>query len=90
MTNPNSLGAEERYKLVLTLINNSKANYRKVARLLNRLRRQLRPYRHICRETQLAQAELDAKQALKDTRLPDELKVALKQTMTEEFHFNFA
>jgi hypothetical protein len=86
---PECFGVLAFYRDLIYLVNKDKHSHRKVARLLNRIRRQMKPYGHIARQTQFETAQNDTRQALKDTRLTNQVKQALMRGMQYEFRFKF-
>lgn len=89
MTHPESFGKASLYGEAITLVQHNKYQWRKISRLLNRIRRQLRPHSHIHRPTQVKVAHDDVVQAFKDTKLPAPVIQAVKRGMEAEFQFVF-
>lgn len=84
-----SFGPARRYQEVILLVEDDRHSWRKIARLLNRTRRQLRPWSFVCRQNQFEQARNDVLQSLRDTRLTNQVKNALMRAMNIEFEFEF-
>jgi hypothetical protein len=84
-----SFGSMAFYGNVINVVRHNREWWRKVSRMLNKLRRRLHPWPSVDRETQLAYAYKDIVQSLKDTRLPIDVIENLKKGMEYEFHFKF-
>lgn len=67
----------------------NKNHWRKVARIIGKARRQMHPWTFVDKEGQFASTREYVQQALTDTKLPDEVKTALKEGLSLEFGFNF-
>ena len=89
MTNLASFGPIELYRSLIMLVNRNNDHWRKVPSLINQVRRQMHPWQHIDKEGQFASAREYVIQALKDTKLPDNVKAAVKEGLALEFGFNF-
>jgi hypothetical protein len=95
MKNIQSFGPIKFYGRLIPFLLNNKHHWRKVARLIVKLRRNTHDWsgdqdRGFCvdRENQLREAELYVKQALKDTNLPDHIRQTLRLAINTEFKFN--
>lgn len=84
-----SFGSVTYYRKLIILTNRNDEFWRKVAHILNKTRRDLRSWDVVDKETQKKEAEKYVQQAIRDTKLPDQIKDALKEGMTMEFGFNF-
>ena len=80
-----SFGSAKFYGRLIPVIINNKTHWRKIARLVGKLRFQIRPLNFVCRETQLESTEEYIKQALTDTKLPEYIKENLKWGIAAEF-----
>jgi len=89
MTNLESFGSVRHYKRLIDRVKDNPYLWRKVANLLTNLRRDLHPWQVVDRATQLREGEKYAIQALRDTRLPREVKIYLIMGMMSEFNFKF-
>ena len=75
MINLESFGSIKHYRPLITRVKDNKHLWKKVAHILNKLRRDLRPWQVVHRETQLKEGEKYVIQALRDTRLPRDVKI---------------
>lgn len=88
-THIESFGSFDDYAQVIMVVYYNREWWRKTARMLNKLRLQLRPWPHVDRESQRIQANKDAIHSLRDTRLPSDVIENLKKGMEREFQFKF-
>jgi hypothetical protein len=89
MTNLESFGSIRHYKLLILRVKDDKILWRKVSNILNNLRRDLRPWQVVDRTNQLREGEKYAIQALRDTKLPRDVKIYMITGMMSEFGFTF-
>jgi hypothetical protein len=89
MTNLESFGSIKHYRSLILAVKDNKELWRKVANILNNLRRDTRPWPMVHRPTQLKVAEEYVVKALKDTRLPRDIKIYLIVGIMSEFGFKF-
>lgn len=87
MKNLESFGSLDHYKEVITLVKDNKWQWRKVANLLNNIRRDLRPWDVVDRDTQKESVRQYIRKALKDTKLPAGVMAALKLGINREFGY---
>jgi hypothetical protein len=71
------------------LVANNKEQWRKCARMLNKLRRDMHPWGFVDKEMQWKANDEYVHQSLIDLKLPDEVKFALKAGVSMEFGFTF-
>jgi hypothetical protein len=84
-----SFGPVKFYGRLIPLIVNNRHQWRKVARMLVKLRFNAQQRGWVCRETQLESAQAYVQQALKDTILPEYVKAPLRWGIASEFGFKF-
>ena len=84
-----SFGPVSLYGDVIKLTYGNPYAWRKISRMLSKLRRQGQPRLSVWRENQLKVLFESASAALNDTVLPPNVKDALKSAMNTEFKFNF-
>ncbi len=84
-----SFGPAVLYAEAIRLTENSPKLWRKAANLVNNIRNQMRPHGFVDREYQFKDAQKMARQAFNDTKIPDDLKAALKNGLSLEFGFTF-
>ena len=89
MTHLESFGAIKHYRELILRVENDKYLWHKVAHILNKLRRDLHPWQVVDRDNQRREAEKYAKQALKDTVIPSDVRDLMLQGMKSEFGFKF-
>ena len=89
MNNIESFGSINHYRELILRIKDNKFLWRKVARILNKLRLDLRPWVVVDRATQLEVAKKYVIQALNDSVLPEDVKIFMKRGMESEFGFTF-
>ena len=89
MNHLESFGSIRHYRNLILSVKDNPYLWRKVARILNKLRRDLHPWQVVDRETQLREGEKYATQALKDSKLPRDVKIFLILGMMSEFGFTF-
>ena len=89
MKHPQSFGWIIYYSKLIELTYNNKHSWRKCANILNNVRANLREWSFVDKRNQFNAAEAYAKQAIRDTILPPDVKAALMQGMFAEFKFNF-
>jgi hypothetical protein len=87
MKNLESFGSIRHYRYLINRVKDDKHLWQKVAHILNKLRRDLRPWQVVHRETQLKEGEKYFIQALKDSRLPKDVKFYLRWGVMLEFGF---
>ncbi len=87
--NLTSFGSLLIYYNLITMVSNNKYLWRKVANLLNNLRRDLRYWDFVDRDIQKKEAFKYIIKALKDTIMPNEVKEALKKGISIEFGYTF-
>jgi hypothetical protein len=80
-----SFGTMTFYGQLINIVRHNKHHWRKVARFLQKIRRQLKPWPMVDPVAQHECAHDIIVQSLKDTKLPDEIKEALKYGMRFEF-----
>jgi hypothetical protein len=88
-TNPFSFGSIEHYIKVIPLVQYDKHLWRKVANIVNNVRRQMHPWPFVDKSLQFKEAKKYVEMALNDTKLPDNIKEALRDGLTNEFNFEF-
>ena len=91
MDNPDKLqsfGSNKHYGDLIRLIQHDKVLWKKVANLLNNIRRDLRPWAFVDRTNQIREARKYILRALKDTKLPDEVKCLVQRGIYTEFGIN--
>ena len=84
-----SLGKMSFYGNVTNIVMHDKEWWRKTARFLSKIRRQMKPWPMVDRNAQRECAYKDILQSLNDTRLPDDVKEYLKRGLEGEFQFKF-
>lgn len=89
MNHLESFGSIRHYRNLILTVKDNPYLWHKVARILNKLRRDLHPWQVVDRATQLHEGEKYAKQALKDTKLPRDVKIFLMLGIMSEFGFKF-
>jgi hypothetical protein len=89
MNHLESFGSIRHYRNLILTVKDNPYLWHKVARILNKLRRDLHPWNFVDRENQLREGEKYAKQALKDTKLPRDVKIFLMLGIMSEFGFKF-
>lgn len=86
-----SFGSKKHYAELIPLVENNKYLWRKVARILSKLRRQYLTYCHpLIREQQMERALVYVNQSILDTVMSAEVATALKLGLAREFEFVFA
>lgn len=89
MNNLESFGSIKHYRSLILAVKDNPYLWHKVARILCKLRRDLHPWQVVDRETQLREGEKYATQALKDIKLPRDVKIFMILGMMSEFGFKF-
>ena len=89
MNNLESFGSSRHYQYLILRVKDNPYLWHKVARILNKLRRDLHPWQVVDRATQLREGEKYATQALKDSRLPRDVKIYMIMGLMSEFGFKF-
>jgi len=89
MNNLESFGSIRHYRYLILRVKDNPYLWRKVAHILNKLRRDLHPWQVVDRATQLREGEKYATQALRDSKLPREVKIFMIMGMMSEFGFQF-
>jgi len=87
---PESLGTLDKYQALVFLIEKNKEQWRKCARTLNKLRRDMHPWDFVDKELQRKSAYEYITQSLQDMKLSEEIKFALKAGVSMEFGFSFS
>jgi hypothetical protein len=83
-----SFGPTKFYGRVVPFVINNRKLWRKVARLVSKLRRDTRVWPTVDRQNQLKEAELYVNQALKDTKLPPFVSQTLRLAINAEYKFS--
>ena len=89
MNNLESFGAIRHYRNLILTVKDNPYLWHKVAHILNKLRRDLRPWPMVDRENQLREGEKYVTQALKDSKLPRDVKIFMILGIMSEFGFKF-
>jgi hypothetical protein len=89
MNNLESFGSIRHYRYLILRVKDNPYLWRKVAHILNKLRRDLHPWQVVDRVTQLREGEKYFNQALRDTKLPRDVKIFMIMGVMSEFGFKF-
>jgi hypothetical protein len=89
MNNLESFGSIKHYKYLINRVKDNPYLWHKVARILNKLRRDLHPWNFVDRENQLREGKKYFTQSLKDSKLPRDVKIFLIIGVMSEFGFTF-
>jgi hypothetical protein len=87
--NLESFGSMKHYRALILSVKDNSYLWHKVARILCKLRRDLHPWTFVDRETQLREGQKYFTQALKDSKLPRDVKIFLMLGVMSEFGFKF-
>ena len=87
--NLESFGSIKHYRALILAVKDNPYLWHKVARIINKLRRDLHPWQVVDRTNQLREGEKYATQAMKDSKLPSEVKIFMIMGMMSEFGFKF-
>jgi len=89
MNNLESFGSIRHYRYLILRVKDNKYLWHKVARIINKLRRDLHPWQVVDRTNQLREGEKYATQAMKDSKLPRDVKIFMIMGVMSEFGFQF-
>jgi len=84
-----SFGKLDLYLETISLVKYNRHLWRKVANILNNLRHDLRVLEWTPKENQVKCAKEYLSKSLVDTKMPDEVRTALKTGINREFGFTF-
>lgn len=85
-----SFGSVNHYSKLIRLVENWNGRpnvWRKVANMLNTIRRDLREWPHVDKSNQRREVISYINKALIDTKFPDAVKIALVEGINSEFNF---